>query len=183
MDFKWSVRATDSVSVNLSPQPTRGDVCLLITIIQHCPSEALIKKQQAEVIIFFLDMLIYGWGWIPVTLLYKGVDWVACASWSEQVQGRPEVSRLKYRVCNDWWILVPPDTTMYGQGGSPACVDLGRLSSCLIRSNLESNAPMEGSLLSCHKEIFFCHCHWTLSTRLTIFKTQNSYFKFKLAFS
>lgn len=46
MDFKWSVRATDSVSANLSLQPTRGDVCLLITIIQHCPSEALIKSSK-----------------------------------------------------------------------------------------------------------------------------------------
>lgn len=81
MDFKWSVRATDSMSVNLSLQPTRGDVCLLITIIQHCPSEALIKKQQAEVIIFFSTCLFmdegesqlpcYTRGWIESHVLHE----------------------------------------------------------------------------------------------------------------
>jgi hypothetical protein len=46
MDFKWSVRATNSVSANLSLLPTRRDIRLLINIILHCPSEALIKSSK-----------------------------------------------------------------------------------------------------------------------------------------
>lgn len=46
MGFKWLVIVADCMSAHLPLRSTRGNVCLLITIIQHFPSETLIKSSK-----------------------------------------------------------------------------------------------------------------------------------------